>query len=141
MSLGVFFKPFSHLFSIKKPIIIRFVFWMPFSLILEPLNLENGALAYTKHSFSKTRLFRFRLVFRLILDWKMVPKSLQNASRNQSEKQTVFTSKKTPKMSPLRGSRGGPTNQLFAPKIPSGTPWAPQAAPERLRRVPWTIFD
>ena len=38
------------------------------------------------------------------------------------------------------GSRGGPTNQLFTPKIQSGTPWAPQGAPEGLQKVPWTIF-
>ena len=66
----------------------------------------------------------------------------QNHSKRLPEinkKTDCFYIKKTPKMSPIRGSMGGPTNQLFAPKFPSGTPWAPQAAPERLQRVPWTI--
>ena len=38
-----------------------------------------------------------------------------------------------------QGVQGGPTNQLFTPKIAPGTPWAPQTAPERSERVAWTM--
>ena len=71
----------------------------------------------------------------------MDAKSFQNASKKPTKNQMNFALKKSRKMDLIWGSRGGPTNQLFTPKIQSGTPWAPQGAPEGLQKVPWTIFD
>ena len=68
---------------------------------------------------------------------KILPKCIQKTNNKSDE----FCIEKNRKMDPIWGSRGGPTNQLFTPKIQSGTPWSPQGAPESLQKVPWTIFD
>ena len=75
-----------------------------------------------------------------ILASKMDAKSFQNASKKPTKNQMNFALKKSRKMDPIWGSRWGPTNQLFTPKIQSGT-WAPQGAPESVQKVPWTIFE
>ena len=49
---------------------------------------------------------------------------------NQKKNQTYFALKQSQQNGLHQGV------QLFAPKMPSGTPWAPQAALERLQRVP-----
>ena len=65
---------------------------------------------------------------------------VQKYIQKSNKKMMHFTLKISRKMDPIWGSRGGPTNQLFTPKIQSGTPWAPQGAPKGLQKVPWTIF-
>ena len=60
---------------------------------------------------------------------------------DQTTNLTNCVFKKPRKIDPYQGVQWDPTNQLFTPKIQSGTPWAPQEAPERLQKVPWTIFD
>ena len=139
--LGSSFNQFSHFILIQKPVSFPIDFQTPFLSIVESQNLPDWALAYTKRSKLKTHDFHFWPHFGCILASKMDAKSSQNASKNLIKIWMNFALKKNRKMDPIWGSRGGPTNQLFTPKIRPGTPWAPQEAPERLQKVPWTIFN
>ena len=58
-------------------------------------------------------------------------KCIQKSNR----KSHMFCIEKVKKYGPHQGVQGGPTNQMFVPRIRSGTPWAPQATPERLQRA------
>ena len=138
--LGSIFDKFSDFFLLKKPVSFPIDFQTSFLSILEAQNLPDLALAYTRRSKSKTHVFHFWPHFGCILASKMDAKSSQKASKNPIKNWMNFALKKSRKMDPIWGSRGGPTNQLFTPKIQSGTPWAPQGAPKGLQKVPWTIF-
>ena len=137
---GPNFRPIFQLVLIKKLVSFPIDFQTSFWSILESQNLPDWALAYTRRSKQKTHVFHFWPHFGCILASKMDAKSSQNASKNLIKIWMNFALKKNRKMDPIWGSRGGPTNQLFTPKIQSGTPWAPQGAPEGVQKVPWTIF-
>ena len=139
--LGPIFDQFSDFVLIKKPVSFPIDFQTSFLSILESQNLPDWALAYTRRSKLKTHIFHFWPHFGCILASKMDAKSFQNASKKPTKNQMNCALKKIEKWTPSGGPGGGPTNQLFTPKIQSGTPWAPQGAPEGLQKVPWTIFD
>ena len=128
--LGSIFDQFPDFFLIKKPVSFPIDFQTSFLSILQSQHLPDWVLAYTRRSKQKTHVSHFWPHFGCILASKMDAKSFQNASKKPTKNQMNFALNESRKMDPIWGSRGGPTNQLFTPKIQSGTPWAPQEAPE-----------
>ena len=118
--------------------------YSPWAYALPPNSRERasgGPAALSPTRDAQNQKHNFGPHFGCLLASKMDAKSFQNASKKPTKNHMNFALKKSRKMDPIWGSRGGPTNQLFTPKIQSGTPWAPQGAPEGHQKVPWTIFD
>ena len=146
--LGPFWDPFSICFPMKKYIDFSTYFWSPFVRISNPRTPQNEALAYTKRSFSKKRLFRPSSDFWSKMEAEMDPKRLQNAFTNQLKNQCIFSlkqiqvlSKNGPQMEPQRApktlilevlwgvfSRTSPTDPKWSP---NGSKMEPKWSPNR----------